>query len=173
MVSLLTRGITDGISGGMPKVRIKASEKSNYAESRSRWNEARRQKRRDPMYLAKEAKYMRDLRANNPAFRARSLEYMRSTVHRRNHALTDEQFELLKVRFPTCGICGQDFLSNEGKRGSHGRSRCIDHDHLTGTVRGLLCGNCNKGIGLFAESIDRLRGAIEYLKKFKESKSNG
>lgn len=39
----------------------------------------------------------------------------------------------------------------------------VDHDHVTGIVRGLLCSNCNTGIGLFQESIRCLAQAIVYL----------
>ena len=41
----------------------------------------------------------------------------------------------------------------------------IDHDHKTGSVRGVLCCNCNAGIGMFKEAEDRLMSAIEYLRK--------
>ena len=39
----------------------------------------------------------------------------------------------------------------------------VDHDHASGTVRGLLCNNCNTGIALFAEAPARLRRAIAYV----------
>lgn len=39
----------------------------------------------------------------------------------------------------------------------------IDHDHKTGKVRGLLCFDCNTGIGKLRDSVDRLRSAIRYL----------
>jgi len=44
-------------------------------------------------------------------------------------------------------------------------SMCVDHNHETGTVRGLLCGPCNKGIGFLKDNIDILNNAIEYLEK--------
>ena len=41
----------------------------------------------------------------------------------------------------------------------------IDHCHETGTVRGLLCSNCNTSLGLVYESIDTLKSMIKYLEK--------
>ena len=39
----------------------------------------------------------------------------------------------------------------------------VDHCHVTNKVRGLLCSNCNKGIGLLGDNVINLRKAIEYL----------
>ena len=42
----------------------------------------------------------------------------------------------------------------------------VDHNHKTGKVRGLLCRNCNTGIGTLQESLATLQEAINYLKKY-------
>ncbi len=42
----------------------------------------------------------------------------------------------------------------------------VDHCHVTGKVRGLLCSNCNTGIGNFNDSIEMLKKAISYLKEY-------
>lgn len=55
-----------------------------------------------------------------------------------------------------CAICGGD---NKGK------TMHIDHDHITGKIRGLLCNRCNMGLGNFGDNIKSLTGAIEYLKR--------
>jgi hypothetical protein len=48
-------------------------------------------------------------------------------------------------------------------RSKHTTRLTIDHDHMSGTIRGLLCRKCNSGIGLFEDDISRLTNAIEYL----------
>ena len=56
----------------------------------------------------------------------------------------------------TCAICDEN-LELEDK-GTH-----IDHDHSTGLIRGILCENCNRGLGMFKDSPKLLANAIDYL----------
>lgn len=43
----------------------------------------------------------------------------------------------------------------------------MDHCHARGANRGILCHNCNTGLGLFGDSVETLEMAIEYLKRHK------
>lgn len=61
-----------------------------------------------------------------------------------------------------CAICKQTCTSH--------KNLSVDHDHITGTVRGLLCAHCNKALGLFRDSISNLENAIIYLSLFTEIK---
>jgi len=55
-----------------------------------------------------------------------------------------------------CKICKTTFTDS--------RDVCVDHNHATAEVRGLLCQPCNRGIGLLKENIQVLYSAIRYLK---------
>ena len=45
-------------------------------------------------------------------------------------------------------------------------SLCVDHNHSTGKIRGLLCTACNLGIEKFQESVSVLNSAVSYLEKY-------
>ncbi len=59
----------------------------------------------------------------------------------------------------TCNICG----SADGA-GRHGNLH-VDHCHTTGKVRGMLCSDCNTGLGKFKDGPALLRRAAEYLER--------
>src|SRR5207302_10079467 len=81
----------------------------------------------------------------------------RSARGRRDHlkrtfGLTPEELEAL--------ICSQDgvcAICREGK------PEHIDHDHRCGRIRGVLCGPCNMGLGLFKDDARRLKVASDYV----------
>lgn len=56
-----------------------------------------------------------------------------------------------------CAICGVHQNEQVGRL-------CVDHDHSTGEVRGLLCGHCNKGLGHYRDDPELLEIAAEYLR---------
>ncbi|HEY0751460.1 MAG TPA: endonuclease domain-containing protein [Chitinophagaceae bacterium] len=60
-----------------------------------------------------------------------------------------------------CLICDIVFDS-----GGHATKCCVDHDHTTGKVRGLICHDCNVGLSRFKDDPEILRNAIKYLKKW-------
>lgn len=77
----------------------------------------------------------------------------------RKNRRTEAGKRLYVDRF-VCDICLQP---ERAKRGGKVRLLNKDHDHSTGEWRGLLCTRCNQALGLFEDSIVRLRAAIAYL----------
>ncbi|KKN36747.1 hypothetical protein LCGC14_0770530 [marine sediment metagenome] len=75
----------------------------------------------------------------------------------------EEYEELLQSQNNKCAICG--ILV---KRGRRKKNFAVDHNHETGEVRGLLCEDCNRGIGLLREDIGILQKAIKYLESFED-----
>jgi hypothetical protein len=95
------------------------------------------------------------------AILARGAETTRRYELRRRAARTGQDPDFIE-RYRSehdgrCEICGR--RPQDGERDLH-----IDHDHETGLFRGLLCNNCNAGLGRFKDSTENLEAAIEYLK---------
>jgi hypothetical protein len=79
-------------------------------------------------------------------------------LHKR-YGISLEQFrQMLDVQGGKCAICK---VGHPG--GDAGRRWNVDHCHSTGKVRGLLCANCNHGLGKFQDDPEILRQAIAYL----------
>jgi hypothetical protein len=70
----------------------------------------------------------------------------------------------MESRAVRCDICG-DFESQILKWGGR-KALARDHCHKTDRQRGLLCSNCNMGLGLFRDDPGLLASAIEYLRKY-------
>ena len=87
-------------------------------------------------------------------------QQIRSWNLKKLYNLTLEEYEaLLSAQGGGCAICG--IAQGTGRSGVlH-----VDHDHTTGKVRGLLCHNCNKGIGCLQDNPDLLRSGVRYLER--------
>lgn len=75
--------------------------------------------------------------------------------------LTDKQKQSARFKYgDNCMICG---LRSKFKMNA------VDHCHVKGHIRGILCQNCNMGIGYFKENVELLKSAIRYLEANKYS----
>lgn len=77
-------------------------------------------------------------------------------ARKRNFGLYPGEWELLfRLQGHKCKMCGRD---------DPGRARWhTDHDHDTGDIRGILCHNCNRGLGYLKDSPELLQAGIHYL----------
>ena len=95
---------------------------------------------------------------NIPAHKRKS--YNRVSKVRNGHGMSPEEYdEKLREQDGRCAICGTTI---PGKSGNFP----IDHDHDTGSNRGLLCHSCNKALGLLGDSLRNLINAQLYLMKW-------
>jgi len=106
--------------------------------------------------------YMRNKRAGIPVEeKQKSWKTKRDYYLKYKYGIDVAQYdEMLKQSNGSCWICG----SSKPKDKSISRL-VVDHCHNTKKVRGVLCSACNKGLGLFEDSIDILEKAIQYLKR--------
>lgn len=107
-------------------------------------------------------KYRRDYNAKNPnkmnEYRKKYRENNdtdRMAEIKRKYGLSKEgYYYMLDIQDNKCKICGKEM-----------EKICIDHNHITGKIRGLLCNNCNLGIGNLQENPFILIKTVEYLKQ--------
>jgi hypothetical protein len=67
------------------------------------------------------------------------------------------KWRILQEQFHKCAICGNILSLIDSE---------LDHCHNTDLTRGVLCRNCNRGLGFFRDSVDLLHEAIIYLREY-------
>lgn len=77
---------------------------------------------------------------------------------KQSHGMTEADYQRLwDTQGGVCGICQCSAPATGPQR------LVVDHDHVTGRVRGLLCRGCNVGLGNLKDERSLLRSAIKYL----------
>ena len=114
----------------------------------------------------------RERYANDPEYREKVKAASRTTPShtperrkpsrlKESFGMTMEQFQgMQEAQDGKCAICGMKATGS--KRTEH---LFVDHCHTTGTIRGLLCNNCNFGLGHFKDNPELLIKAADYLTK--------
>lgn len=116
-----------------------------------------RQKHRDRINENRRRQYRRNSKKiceESRKNRGKYLRTFRNYYYKKYYGITLEDKEaMIKKAGGKCQICllVKDLV--------------IDHSHSHGQVRGLICGDCNKGLGWFRDSVSTLMSAIDYLSK--------
>lgn len=131
------------------KWQLENPEKKKAADARYRANHPDRVKKSRKIF---NEKYPEKVAESQTKWKAENPDGTKNIKRKHLYGLTKEEYKALQTKQQgQCAICFQE------------KPLQIDHCHETGKVRGLLCGPCNRGIGLFEENISSLRNAIEYL----------
>jgi hypothetical protein len=142
----------------------------NFGPSRDRPDDYRIEnlvlnpRRRPPETLKSvRAAYQRKWRDSftDEAWAARS----RKRYLNKRYDISDSLYEkLLKAQDGACAICKRPETMIRNVKGKDRPEKLsVDHCHTTGLNRGLLCSNCNNGLGRFGDDPLRLRAAADYL----------
>ena len=90
-------------------------------------------------------------------------KYARDWHIKKKNGLDPEEFDVYWIACRgLCFICNKPMVIGKAK-GTYNSTCVVDHNHKTGVVRGLLCGQCNKALGGFKDNIQIMKKAIIYL----------
>ena len=129
--------------------RKRYAEDPEYREKVLAYNRARSATQKDEINARVRAR-----RRSDPEFRARE----RANRRHRRYGMSDPDYEALLARQGgACAICGRKSR----------RRLVVDHCHVCDRVRGLLCHNCNIGLGYYCDDVGRLQAAIAYLQRWR------
>lgn len=139
------------------KIKKKIAHKKYYQDNKDRLDKYR-------------TKYGWDVEGKKPqtgiTVNKNSKEYKDHVANlrfKKNYGISLEDYNnLFEKQNGVCAICLQpEIIVQHNKI----MKLSVDHCHDSKKVRGLLCGNCNRGLGHFRDSINLLEKSIEYLKQ--------
>ncbi len=136
------------------RLRWRHAHPERAAESRRRWSKANPERNREQRRRWRRKAAPEVLRAQE-----------RRKHLRRAYGLTQNDYnEMLESQNYVCAICKAPYDDQ--------RALCVDHDHDTGAIRGLLCNNCNQGIGLLGDNCEGMSQALRYLERCRSEIKN-
>lgn len=88
----------------------------------------------------------------------------RKSSLKQSYGITIEDYNIMfHNQNGCCAICNKHILELDQKKK---KNLCVDHNHETGEIRGLLCDKCNRGIGFLQDNADIILSAYNYLSNF-------
>lgn len=141
----------------------KAREKSaKYRrDNPEKWKEIDRRAKSKARQNPEKASRIRDYQKQ---YREDNRKALSDRERKRRFGITPERYsEMFQSQNAVCAICQQpETATRLGKV----KALSVDHCHKTGAIRGLLCSDCNTGIGKLKDDPSVLQSAIRYLTKF-------
>lgn len=114
---------------------------------------------RDKNYASNKETYLTRAKSNYEADPQSAIDKVTRRYVRNRFDLSLEEYDAkFKEHRGRCDICNKPLFER-----TTGRAGNLDHDHSTGKVRGILCTNCNTGLGAFKDDPDLLLKAKSYL----------
>lgn len=148
-------------------------------ERAKRWREANPEKAKEVKkrhWLRHHAKNIQKSREKYQKHKTKRQQQARAKYHTRRmeqshtrlkrlFGISQQQYDEMALKQNNlCAICNQPETMLDNKQLGV-RKLAVDHCHITKKIRGLLCFNCNIGLGKFKDSIEMLQKAINYLIK--------
>jgi hypothetical protein len=135
----------------MTKEERKIYMKNYYENNKRKYNEYDRE-----YYLKNKERLKKQRNEQAKEYYLNHKEQRKEYVLQKLYNITLEQYNnMLKSQDNKCAVCKNDFEQND--------KICIDHNHNTNQVRGLLCHNCNIILGMANDNKEILQNAINYL----------
>lgn len=95
---------------------------------------------------------------------AQSPERLKDLYLRRTYGITYSDYvRRLEDQEFSCGICYRELNTSLTMETLSPNTAVVDHCHATGRVRGILCNECNRGLGYFRDNAAALATAVKYL----------
>lgn len=132
------------------KEKLKEDNKQYYLRNKTRILERSHKYMKNNRLAATER--TRKYRLNHP----QSTQEAQRRKVLKQYGITEDEYDIILFeQEDKCAICGKHKNDFE-------QSLCIDHIHETGEIRGLLCKQCNLGLGNFKDNVEVLQSAIKY-----------
>lgn len=143
----------------MPRTRHQNKNTPEYQEMRKKQrlgDSSKNKERNHKYYLLNSDKIKDRVKRHRIEHKNEYLEINKNSRLKKIYGITLEEYKkLLSLQNNVCAIC---FRPSDDKR-----DLSVDHNHETGKIRGLLCRNCNLGLGLLGDNKQMLLRACTYL----------
>lgn len=133
--------------------------KFNHSEKGKAYKKAWRERNHDYMLKKQREHYARNvekMRKRGRDFYNQHKESEADRIRLNKYGITGKEFrDILEKQHYKCPICGETITRNPS----------VDHSHITGKIRGIICNSCNLALGNVRDSIRTLIAMIKYLEE--------